>query len=267
MLRDVFSKSLRDQRRSLLWWSVAVISVTVVICAFYPSVRQNSAGLNNYLASLPASVRAAFFGGSLDFSSPMGYLDSKWLGLTAPVLFMAYGILAGARAAGGEEDDGTLSLLLSYPVSRRRFTLQKYAAFLLGCVVVGTAHWLALVVGGAIGGITVSSGRLLGVNVALVLLAWAVGSVAFCGAAVTGRRGTGAAVGGAVAAAAFLLNTFALMLSSLAPLKYVSLFHYFGGGEPLRSGLSPLGVVVLAATALVFLGVSVAAMERRDLRL
>jgi ABC-2 type transport system permease protein len=267
MLRNVFTKSLRDQRRSTLWWAVAVVAVTITICAFYPSVRANSAGLDSYLASLPAGVRQAFFGGTLDFGSPAGYLNGRWLGLTAPVLFMVFGVLAGARAAGGEEEGHTLGLLLSYPVTRGRFVLDKFGGFLLGALAVGVAHWLALLLGAAVGSITVPQGRILAVNISLVLLAWAVGGVAFLVAAATGRRGTGAAAGGAVAAAAYLLNTFALMLHSLEPLKRVSLFYYYGGGQPLRDALGARGVVALLGTAAVCLALSVAFMHRRDVRL
>ena len=39
MLRNVFLKSLRDQRGSLAWWVVGLAGVTLLTILFYPSSR------------------------------------------------------------------------------------------------------------------------------------------------------------------------------------------------------------------------------------
>ena len=45
-----------------------------------------------------------------------------------PLLLLIAAIGAGARATAGEEERGTLDLLLANPISRRRLVLEKLAA-------------------------------------------------------------------------------------------------------------------------------------------
>ncbi len=37
MLRNVFLKSLWDQRRSLIWWGIGFAALTLITVLFYPS--------------------------------------------------------------------------------------------------------------------------------------------------------------------------------------------------------------------------------------
>ena len=39
MLRNVFLKSLRDQRRSLMFWGIGVAVLSLVTILFYPAVK------------------------------------------------------------------------------------------------------------------------------------------------------------------------------------------------------------------------------------
>ncbi len=39
MLSNVFLKSLRDQRKPLIWWSVGLIAIAILTMLFYPSIR------------------------------------------------------------------------------------------------------------------------------------------------------------------------------------------------------------------------------------
>ena len=39
MLRNVFLKSLRDQRKSLIFWGLGIAALTLVTILFYPAVK------------------------------------------------------------------------------------------------------------------------------------------------------------------------------------------------------------------------------------
>lgn len=41
MLRNVFLKTLRDHRRSLIGWAIGLTAFTVFVLAFYPTVRES----------------------------------------------------------------------------------------------------------------------------------------------------------------------------------------------------------------------------------
>ena len=102
----------------------ALIALNV---AFYPSVRDDEA-LSDYAKDLPESVRALFAGGELDLTSPAGYLNSQIFALMAPLILLIFTIGAGAGVVAGEEERGTLDLLLAHPVRRRDYVVQRFLA-------------------------------------------------------------------------------------------------------------------------------------------
>ena len=145
MLRNAFLKGLRDQARPLLMWAIGVAFYVALLMAIYPSIRGSASALQGYISNLPAAVKAAFLG-SGDFSSPVGYVNTELLSWLAPIVLIAFAIAVAARSLAGEEESGTLSLLLANTVGRRRLVLQKYAAMLVVVAVLGAAFGLSLVI-------------------------------------------------------------------------------------------------------------------------
>jgi ABC-2 type transport system permease protein len=266
LLRDAFAKSLRDQARPLAMWVAGVAFYVALLMSIYPSIRHSAGQLQGYIDSLPSAVRAAFLGPGGDFASPVGYVNVELLSWLGPIVLIAFAVAAAARALAGEEEDGTLSLLLAHPVSRRRLLLQKFAAVLVAVAVLGAAFWLSLLVATAIAGTPVGAGELGAALLRLTLLGLGVGSVTFAVSAATGRRQTGVAAGAGVGVAMYLVNTLAGMNSAIKPLRWLSLFHYSGGAAPLGKGLGATDLAVLLGITAVLLGVALALFERRDIR-
>jgi ABC-2 type transport system permease protein len=264
MLRDVFSKSLRDEIRPLLKWVIGVALYVALLMAIYPSIRHSAKSLQGHVHSLPAAIRTAFLGSGADFTSPVGYVNVELLSWLAPIAFIGFAVTAAARALAGEEENGTLSLLLSHPISRRRLALQKYAGTAVVVAALGLGFWLSLAVATAIAGTPVSSVKLAQAMVRLTLLGLAVGSVTFAVGGGTGSRQAGIAAGVGVGLGMYLLNTMAQLNSTAKPFRYLSLFHYSGGASPLGLGLSALDLIVLLGTSAALLVAAVVLFERRD---
>lgn len=264
MLRDAFFKGLRDQRRALLIWAAAVAGYVVMMCSLFPSIRKSAADMRDYIESMPEAFRKAFMGQSADLGDAVTYLDAELFSFMTPLFVVIFGIALAAAQIAGEEENGTLSLLLAHPVSRTRLLLQKYAVLVTGAAVLCGAHLAAMLLADASIDLDMPTGDVVGAHVMLLLLALAVATVAFAVGAATGRRGLTIAVGAAVGIVAYLLNIVAQLVVSLSWLRRLSLFYYYGGAEPLRLGLQPAYAAVLI---LVILAAGVAAwqaFERRD---
>ena len=39
MLNNIFLKTLRDQRRSLLYWGIGLVAMAVIMALFYPTIK------------------------------------------------------------------------------------------------------------------------------------------------------------------------------------------------------------------------------------
>src|ERR1700675_2617743 len=123
----VARKTLRDQRRALTGWAIGMAALVLMYTAFYPSVKSNAAKLNQYIQTLPEALRN-IIGRAGNFSSPAGYVQSELFSIMGPLLLLILAIGAGARALAGEEEAGTLDLLLVTPLARRRVVGEKSAA-------------------------------------------------------------------------------------------------------------------------------------------
>lgn len=263
MLRNVALKVVRDQRRALLWWALGLIALTAVTLAFYPSIR-DSPEMNDAMADIPEALLALTAGGESDLSSPAGYLNSQLFGLMAPLLLTIYAVSLGVGAIAGEEEQRTLDLLLSTPVSRRQVALQKYAGLALVVTALTAAFWVALWVGARAADMDIDAGSLAAATAASGLFALVIGALAFALGCLTGRRGPSLAISAAVALASYLLSGLAAIVEWLEPARWVSPFYLAIGRDPLRDGLSAGGTVALVAMAAVLVVAGLIGFARRD---
>lgn len=261
MLRSVFSKTLWDQRRGIVVWALAVAAVGVLYAAFWPTM--NTPELIKFLEAYPAGLMEAL--GFTDISSPAGYLGATTYGLLGPVLVIIYAAMLGGRAIAGEEEDGRLEVLLAHPVERWQVVLQRAAAMVVALVLAGIALWLAMMVAAGPADFTeIGPNRLAAATAQLVLLGLVFGSLALLVGAATGRRALALGVVGALAVASYLANNLAPSVDAIAWSQNASPFYYYNGGKPLVNGWQLADGLILLATSLVFVGLSVIAFRRRD---
>ncbi|NLT43644.1 MAG: ABC transporter permease subunit [Anaerolineae bacterium] len=265
MLRSVFLKSLRDQTRSLLWWLFGVVAYIVFVMLFYPTLRQNSELLNDYLQAFPEAFRLAFIGEVEDITSPNGFLASYVFSLIMPIILLVYAIIAGGDAIAGEEERGTLDLLLANPVSRSRVYLEKAANVAAGVLLISLATWASVVLGALPVDMSVSALRVAEVCVSLALFGLALGALALAVGAATGKKGTAGGVAAAVALFSYLMYSFAPSVAALRPYRAVSLLYLYNGADPLSNGLNLVHLTMLVAFTVACVAVGLYFFRRRDL--
>ena len=85
--------------------------------------------LDKLVDEYPEALKAFIgFGGGIDYATGAGYLGIELFSFMVPLLLLVAAIGAGARAIAGEEERGTMDLLLSNPIGRSRVVLEKGAA-------------------------------------------------------------------------------------------------------------------------------------------
>lgn len=262
LLRDVYTRALWDARRSLPGWTLAITAVALMYAAFWPTV--NSPEMAGALAAYPEDVLAAFNAG--DLGTPQGYLGGAVYGLLVPLLVAVFMIAAGTRGVAGDEEAGTLELVVAHPVSRRGLALRRLGAALTGMAVVAVALFALLVALRAPFQLNaVSIGGFLAVNLQLALFGALFGALAFAVGAATGRRAAALGVSAGAAVLAYLANSVFPQVAALDWTRTVSPFHWYLGGDPLTNGVQWGGVAALAATTLVLAAAGILAFGRRDI--
>jgi ABC-2 type transport system permease protein len=265
MLRNVFLKTLADTRRALLWWSLGLAGMVAMMVAVYPTVRDNPE-LNKLVEDYPEALKAFIaFGGEVDYVSGAGYLGSELFSFMVPLLLMVAAIGAGARATAGEEERGTLDLLLANPVSRRRIVAEKVAALLAEIALLALVLWLSLLVGVEIVGMDISAFHLAAAAASAALLAFTFGTIALLVGAATGHRGAAIGVAAAGGVAAYLVSSLAALVGFLEQVRVASPFYHYVASDPLREGLALGHAAFLALLALAAATLAVVVFDRRDL--
>jgi ABC-2 type transport system permease protein len=252
-------RAIRRQAAGLLWWTLGLGALAALLVAAYPTVRDNTE-LDRTFAGLPPGVEQllGLSGGDL-LSSPAGYLNSQFFANLFPMALIAYAIGYAAWSIAGDEQAGSLELLLANPISVARVALARLAALLC------TLAWLAAVPAAVLAAGSPATGlgtdlppiRLFGAATATALTALTFAAVAFAIGAATGNRPLAIGVAAGLAVGGYLLEGLAAAVPALHGLRLADPWHWLLSADPLRAGpgaaavIAPLGVtVVLTASCL-----------------
>jgi ABC-2 type transport system permease protein len=265
MATEVLADALRERRRSLLWWTVGIVALVALTVAFYPSIRDDSA-LSSYGEELPEGLRALFAGGELDIASPAGYLNSQIYALMAPLLLLVFSIGAGAGAVAGEEERGTLDLLLAHPLRRRDYVIQRFLALLLLVVALNAVLLVTVALGSLVVDLEIGFDKLLAATGSVALLSLFFGCLALAAGAATPGRARAIAIAAALASAAWIFDGLAQTVAALDGWRPVTPYYQALGENPLREGVPWDGWAILTAATVLLLAAAAVGLERRDVR-
>ncbi|WP_217996724.1 ABC transporter permease [Nocardioides jensenii] len=260
-MRNVFQKALWDQRRNLPFWASGVALVVLLEAALWPSMS-DMASLDDYLQDLPPALREVF---SLDqMATGSGFLNAELFTLVLPMIFLVFAINRGARMVAGEEEAGTLDLLLVTPLSTTRLLVQEAAALTLSIIALGAAVFGATMVGGRLFGLGISVAAAVVGATALVLLGVEFGILALVIGALTGRRGLAIGAPTALVMAAYLLFVAGALVDGLAAWRGFSPFDQALHSGPLSPQV-PASFAWLVLPPLLALLVALPLWSRRDI--
>ena len=264
MAAETLRRELRDHRRALIAWCVGIAAYVTLIAAIFPSIH-GSVQFDRLLEHYPEALKALFGlqGGSI--TTGAGYLDVELFSLMLPLLVIVLAIGAGARTFAGEEDAGRLELPLAYPVARARVVVWKAVGVAIQVLAAAVAALIAIAVLDPIVGLDLSTGNLLQAIVALTVVGILFGWIALAVGAAVPSRALAVGVPAAIGATGYLVGGLHSLAVWLDPFRFVSPFWLVGTG-PLRNGVDPVGVVVVAAIAVCVLLAGAWRVERRDLQ-
>lgn len=261
----IFRRAMRDSRMAIVWWGIGVGLYAFAIAVIYPYVQEFE-GLNQLLEN---PVMQALLGDSVaDLTSPAGYLGNYFF-LMLPLILAVYTVLYGLGVTLGEEERGTLDVLLSRPVPRWSLIVEKCAALVVSMLLIVAITLLGFVIGLALtpdleialGDLALAVLNMLPVTLFITALTVLLSTL------LRSRM----AVGGLVAAflvASYFLNTLtALMDEPLSNLRFASIFHYYNGASMLSRGVDWGGFLILSAAAVGMIVLSLPFFQRRDLGL
>jgi len=258
MFRTIWSKSLRDYRVPILGWGYGL--ALLMAAGFATATPVVLAGF----ASLAPLL--GFLGDPYAMQTPEGYITFRYLETILPLLLSFWPILAGARLVRGEEERGTMDVLLATPRPRIRLILEKAGALFLALILIAVLLALGTVAGEArLGGhVDVIRALLSGLNVSL--LAFFFGMVALLISQLTTNRRAAASWASGLLLLAVLLDITGREASG-SWVQYLSPFYYYNLNRPLIPSFhdQPLAALLLVGLSVLCAVLSLILFTRRDI--
>jgi ABC-2 type transport system permease protein len=268
MFRAIWIKTLRDYRWPTLAWGLGLGFMIMLTLVTYST--QITAGAAQEEAAKLA-LQFNFFGEPIATNTATGYTTWKVLDLSVPAMLCIWTVLVGARMLRGEEDKGSMDVLLSTPQSRTSVILQKLLAFGIALAIVGILMALLAVLGEISGGVAVDwwGAIVMGLNASL--LAAMFGVLALFISQFTQGQGAAAGAAGALMVLSFLLDSIGRSIVNPVTgfLQHLSPFYYYNWNKPLIAQSefagNVWGYVILIALVVVLAGASVYLFTRREI--
>lgn len=261
MQADTTRLDLRLRRRSLIGYTLGMALYAFIIVALYPSFKSDTS-LNKLTSN--GNAVAALFGATGSLTSSTGWLNANLYANFVPLIVLLLAIGYGSASIAGQDEDGTLGLVATLPLSRRRLVAEKFAAMCLLAIPVAVVTMLCVLAGAAFE-LHINIGHLAGATVGVLLLGIDFGALAMLTGAATGSRGTALGVTSTIAAASYIVSSLAPVVHWIHPLRYSSPFFYAVGDGQLASGISTGWAGVLAGIAIVLAIASTKAVQRLDI--
>jgi ABC-2 type transport system permease protein len=266
---SVYAKTMRDARLAFLIVAGMTAGLMFAVSAAIPGIFPTQAARDEMarLATDMGAVAQGLAGKAVNVGTLGGYVQWKY-GAFFVWIVALWSILALSGTLAGEARKGSLELIASLPLGRRRIAWEKIAAHLtlLAAVLVLTA--LASFVSGAAFGTLPGDAIPLGNAIAyaawLGVMALAFGSLAFVLSQVLGRAG-GAAISGLLLFAGWILTGYQASVPPFRPLAALTPWSWTQDHLPLAGQTDWLSLLPVAMIPVVLLPLGVVLFDRRDL--
>ena len=260
-LSSVFLKTLRDYRVAILGWGIGmglvVVSPMASVAALVttPQAREQLVSLASSFAWNADVVAVDTIG---------GYATWK-IGIFI-FLIAVWPLLAGSRMLRGEEDRGSLDVLLSVPRPRTRVALEKLAAVWTALLAMGVLIGLLAFAGGQKfgGDFSLGDALLYGLNLALVCAV--IGGLALLISQFTQEQGPAAGLTAGLLLVFVVMDMIHRVIPNTEWISRFSPIYYYNLSKPLvpSYGINPGAMLLLLALGLVLGGAAVWLFARRD---
>lgn len=250
---------LRSRWKAILGWGLGLVLFGAVYISVYPQVETEMAGLADL---------AVYSAMGIDLASFPAYVGSVVL-LFLPLLLGIYSITSGTRTIAGEEEEGTLELLMAHPISRSQIVIAKAlalgAALAAILVVAGSGNALVLAIVKQSYQTELLPGELFRALIAAWPITFATAMIALFLAALLPTRRMASLTAAVIFVAGYFGENIAGMVPTLEPVKPFTLFAYYdSSARAIIDGPDGRDMLILLAVALLAFLLTLVSFQRRN---
>ena len=257
-----FAHTLRRLRGQIIGWGVGLALYGLLMGLLFDSI-QTIFGLEEMLASYPPALMA-FFGDVTTMNTPEGYFGVYYSSYM-PLIIGIFICSAAAGLLAGDEERGTLDLVLAHPVGRTAMFWGRWAGLIVATGLILLLAWLGWAITLPFTNFDVSPLNLLLGYLPMWALLALFGALALLLSMLLPSARLAAMSAGALLVANWLLVGLAALNENVQAVLDVTPWALFQGGEAIIDlawgpvlALKGIAVALAVAAWLLFL--------RRDIR-
>ncbi|OGL30438.1 hypothetical protein A3F37_01005 [Candidatus Saccharibacteria bacterium RIFCSPHIGHO2_12_FULL_41_12] len=247
-----------------MWWSVAMFSMIFLNMIFYPSFKDQAQQLQKSFENMPDAA-VQLFGGSTDFFSPIGFLNSQIFFIMLPLILGILAIGLGSSLIAREEQDGTIEGLLSRPISRSAFLLAKGSAGIIILTAITLVGLLTTVITAKFVKLDVSVILMCLATFGCFLLTLSFGAIAFMLTTIGKARGASLGIASLIAIGGYLVSSLAGTVSWLENPSKLFPFSYYKSEAILRETYNWSNALFFVILIAVCIFIGWVSFRRRDI--
>ncbi len=237
----------------------------LVVVLFQRVITQHAAFFRQYVDLFPKSF-LRLFNAAGDFTTLGGFVGAEYLSFLWVVIVAAFVITFTSGALAQELEQGTLELLLAYPISRIRVLTSKLAALVAALLIIVAATLLGLWAGALSEKLPVAAASFGAVGVLAMAFALAIAGYGLLFSALAQERGVAAGAAAALTVVFYAINFASQNWEALSGVSRFTIFGYFSPQNAIDFGrVDAQAMMVLLGLALGSTILAALAFRRRDL--
>lgn len=279
----VYLKNLRKSWLTGIVPPLIVIGFVATIAIGFPSLRDT---ILDRLAQMSNPIYQAILG-----DLGLEGLGLTWQGAlfmyaggTMNIILLFVALFIPARILSTEIDKNTLDIMLSYPIPRWRYLLEKFGVYLtygllfpisIVTILIGSTAFMntmyadGYVYNDVVYYYTIDTSLVLNYAVGIFLLLFALGAISLLCASIFLESNKSLSAAGALILGQYFLESLGGLLVGLfegfVEIQAFSLFHYFKIDAIVETGMLPLfDVVIVAGVGILALGAALTIFHKRE---
>ncbi len=264
-----FNKAFRESRRLNLWVSIGLALYTAFVLSIYPTIFEQQEEFNELLQNYPPellSMMGVSSGQNTNIADP-GFFLQVYVGTWAVLILGVLVTMQAFNAVTNAERNGTLDVMLSYPVTRRDYLLARMANTAV-TILISLTVITVLVLGATamLPEFEVDPLKLiLAMYSGFFLLMTQAGLSYLLASFVPSSRRWAGAVALTIFIGSYLIFGFASNSLAVESIRGLLMFNYYNAGEIINEGVNLADWLVLGGAGLLLVAIAYWRIDHKEL--
>jgi len=263
--KNIFWQTLKESKVSIIIFALALALYSFMVVSLFPTVNKFS-GLTEYWESLPEGMKAFFNIQGVGFDTLEGFLTIEFV-LMWILISAAFVISFANKIVVKEVESGTMELLLSYPISRKKLIISRSLVAIIGIFILILATILSILITASSKNISVHWFRIIEFGFVGFFLCLAIYSYSLLFSCIFDERNK--VILGAVGLTVifYILDVFAKLSDKVKDFHFLSIFKYYDPqGVLSRGDIYWSGIGILFLISIICFAVSLFVFEKKDIK-